>query len=83
MSKRNNSSQDQPPKKRRNRKKKEKQTILPREKAIISSFPRKFTPRSADKVAKTLGRKKQWVMRQQMRLVKKEELLEKKVKVYE
>ena len=66
--KRNNSSEYQPPKKRRSRTKKENQTVLPREKTFIKTFPPKFTPKSTTKVAHALGRKKQWVIEQQKRL---------------
>ena len=47
---------------------------MAREKSIIKTFPRKFTPRSATKVAHKLGRKKQWVIKQQKRLVSDEKL---------
>ena len=78
--KRNNSSEYQPPKKRRSRTKKEKQSVLPREKTIIKTFPQKFTPKSVTKVAHPLGRKKQWVINQQKRLVPDDKLLTKRPK---
>ena len=79
-SKRDRSNGNEPPKKRRRREKREKQTVLPREKTIISTFPRRFTPKSAEKVAQTLRRIKIWVIEQQKRLVKEEKLLNKKPK---
>ena len=78
--KRNNSSEYQPPKKRRSRTKKEKQSVLPREKTIIKTFPQKFTPKSVTKVAHPLGRKKQWVINQQKRLVPDDKLLTNRLK---
>ena len=78
--KRNNSSEYQPPKKRRSRTKKEKQSVLPREKTIIETFPQKFTPKSVTKVAHPLGRKKQWVINQQKRLVPDDKLLTNRLK---
>ena len=61
-----------PPKKKRVRKKGEVQTLLAKEKAIITSFPRKFTPRSSELVGQRLGRSGEWVKTQQKNLVLKE-----------
>ena len=53
------------PKKKRVRKKDEVQTILTKEKTIIISFSRKFTPRSSEMVGQRLGRSSDWVKNQQ------------------
>ena len=59
------------PKKKRKRKNEEVQTLLPKEKAIITSFPRRFTPRSSEQVGQRLGRSGTWVKNQQKNLVLK------------
>ena len=58
-----------PAPKERTRKNEEVQKVLPKEKAIITSFPRKFTPRSCELVGQRLGRSGKWVRTQQQNLV--------------
>ena len=51
------------------------QTIVSKEKEIISSFGRKFTPRSALLTAHKLGRNPSWVKKQQTNLIKKKKIV--------
>ena len=57
--------------KKRVRRKRENQTISSKEKEIISSFGRKFTPRSSLATGHKLGRNPAWVRQQQKTLITK------------
>jgi len=59
---------------KRVRKTEEKQTILPKEKEIISTFGREFTPLSSLLTAHKLGRTSAWVKKQQESLIKKKKV---------
>ena len=52
-----------------------------RERAILTSFGQEVTPRSAEKIAHNLGRKRQWVLQQQKRLVSTDQLVKKNPKL--
>ena len=63
------------PPKKRVRKNDEIQTILPKEKEIISSFSRELTPRTSLRIGHKLGRKATWVKNQQKNLILKKKVI--------